>query len=86
MRRRSPGVVHLDGTARPQVPHEEDNPGYFAILQRFYERTGTPTLINTSYNMHGEPIVCTPDDAIRAFKASGLDHLIVGPFWVSQAE
>jgi carbamoyltransferase len=82
VKKRSPGVVHLDGTARPQILHENDNPGYYAILRRYYELTGTPTLINTSFNMHGEPIVCSPDDAIRAFKASGLDRLILGPFFV----
>ncbi|MFT5430905.1 MAG: carbamoyltransferase [Myxococcota bacterium] len=86
MKRQSPGVVHLDGTARPQIIREQDNPGYHAILQRFYELTGTPTLVNTSFNMHGEPIVGSPYDAIRAFKASRLDHLILGPFWVHRAD
>ena len=84
VKRQSPGVVHLDGTARPQIIHAEDNPAYYAIVRRFHELTGVPTVINTSFNMHGEPIVCTPDDALRAFVASGLDHLILGPFFVSQ--
>ncbi len=82
---RSPGVVHLDNTARPQVIHEEDNADYYAIIRRYHELCGVPSVINTSFNMHGEPIVCTPDDAIRAFKASGLHRMIVGPFWVRQA-
>ncbi len=84
VRKRSPGIVHLDGTARPQVIHREDNPGYYDIIRRYHELTGTPTVINTSFNMHGEPIVCTPDDALRAFTASGLDHLILGPYFVRQ--
>ena len=82
VRKRSPGVVHLDGTARPQVIHREDNPGYWGILKRYHELTGTPTVINTSFNMHGEPIVCTPQDALRAFEASHLDRLVLGPFLV----
>ncbi len=82
MRERCAGVVHLDGTARPQLISEADNPGYWAILQRYYERTGTPTLINTSFNMHSEPIVCSPEDAIRAFLEGHLDVLALGPFLV----
>lgn len=81
-RRESPGVVHLDGTARPQLITEEDNAGYHAIVRRFYELTGVPTVVNTSFNMHGEPIVCSPDDALRCFRLGRLDHLILGPFWV----
>ncbi len=83
MKERSPGVVHLDGTARPQIIHEADNPGYHEVLQTYSEMSGAPTLINTSFNMHGEPIVCSPQDAIRAFRASGLPWLTVGPFLVS---
>ncbi len=85
MKEQSPGVVHLDGTARPQIIHEEDNPGYHAILCEFFERTGTPSLINTSFNMHKEPIVCTAQDAVRAFVASGLDRMALGPYLVEQA-
>ncbi len=81
---RSPGVVHLDNTARPQVIHEENNADYYNIVRRHQELCGVPSVINTSFNMHGEPIVCSPDDAIRAFKASGLHRMIVGPFWVFQ--
>jgi carbamoyltransferase len=84
VRRRSPGIVHLDGTARPQVIRRQDNESYYDIISRYHELTGVPTVINTSFNMHGEPIVCTPDDALRAFKSSGLDHLILGPFFVRQ--
>lgn len=82
MRRRSPGVVHLDGTARPQLVREADNPGYHAVLEAFHRRTGVPSIINTSFNMHGEPIVCSPQDAIRAFRAGRLPYMAMGPFLV----
>ena len=83
MKKDCPAVVHVDGTARPQLLDPKDNPGYGAILKAYYQRTGIPTLVNTSFNMHEEPIVMTPDDAIRAFKASELDALIIGPFLVT---
>lgn len=78
----SPAVVHLDGTARPQVVHEEDCPSYHRILRLVYERTGVPSIVNTSFNLHGEPIVASPQDAIRSFIAARLDALAIGPFLV----
>lgn len=80
MKRRSPGAIHVDGTARPQVLWPEDNPSYYRILRLFHEATGNPTLINTSFNMHEEPIVCTPSDACRALLASGLPYLAINRF------
>ena len=80
LRRESPAAVHVDGTARPQLVRREDNPDLHAILEAYRRRTGIPTLINTSFNMHEEPIVCTPEDAIRAFLRGGLDALSMGPF------
>jgi carbamoyltransferase len=77
MRERSPGVVHVDGTARPQVLREDTNPRYHAILKQYKKQTGVPTLINTSYNMHGEPIVCTPGEALRSFLRTGNDVLVM---------
>ena len=65
------------------ILRREDEPEYYAIVERFYTATGLPCLINTSFNMHEEPIVCTPGDALRAFKAAGLPRMILGPFWVS---
>jgi carbamoyltransferase len=84
LKKRSPGVVHLDDTARPQIIHQEENPDYHAILAHYRELTGSPTIINTSFNMHGEPIVCTPEDAVRAFLDGNLDVLALGPFIVHQ--
>jgi len=82
MKKTAPGVVHVDGTARPQLIRESLDPGYYRIVRLFHERTGIPSVINTSFNMHGEPIVCTPQDAVRAFVAGRLDRLALGPFWV----
>lgn len=76
------GVVHIDGTARPQIVSEEDNPSYYRIIQAFKKRTGIGTIINTSFNIHEEPIVCAPGDAIRAFKMGHLDYLAIGNFLV----
>jgi carbamoyltransferase len=84
MRRLSPAVVHVDGTARPQLIDRQTNPSYYHILERYYELTGIPSLINTSFNMHGEPIVCSPQDAIRCFVQGHLDYLAMGPFLIAQ--
>jgi len=80
MKKASPAVVHLDGTARPQVVHEETSPGYYRILKRVHEKTGVPSIVNTSFNIHGEPIVCTPSDALRLFRQGRVDALALGPF------
>jgi carbamoyltransferase len=82
MQAASPAVVHLDGTARPQLVYEEADPGYYRILRLVHERSGVPSILNTSFNMHGEPIVCTPEDALRCFREGHLDALALGPFWV----
>ena len=74
------GVVHVDGTARPQVLRKRDNPGMHAILEAFERRTGIPSLVNTSFNRHGEPIVCSPIEAIGTFRGARLDGLALGPF------
>ena len=79
MRERMPGVVHIDGTARPQLVREEVNPGLHAILRRFRNRSGLPGVVNTSFNMHEEPIACTAEDCLRAFLAGRLDYLALGP-------
>jgi carbamoyltransferase len=72
------GVVHVDGTARPQIVRKDRNPGFHAILEAFREQTGLPGVINTSFNMHEEPIVCSADDAVRAFLDGNLDYLLLG--------
>lgn len=77
-----PAAVHVDGTARPQVIRREDNPGYYDTLTEYCAITGVASVINTSFNMHEEPIVRTAEDAIRAYQAAGLDALVLGPFLV----
>jgi carbamoyltransferase len=78
MKQICPGVVHVDGTARPQLVDKKDNPSYYRIIEEFYKITGIPTIINTSFNMHEEPIVCSPEDAIQAFRVGHLDYLAIG--------
>jgi carbamoyltransferase len=86
MRSTSPGVVHIDGTARPQLVSESDNPGYYRIIREFKRLTGISSVVNTSFNIHEEPIVCTPQDAIRAFQIGHLDVLAIGPFLVKNSQ
>ena len=75
-------VVHVDGTARPQLIRKEQNASYYRILEAFHRRTGLPGFINTSFNMHEEPIVCSATDCVRAFLASGIDYLAIGDLLV----
>jgi carbamoyltransferase len=82
MKRDCPAAVHVDGTARPQLVTAEGSPGFHRILTEYHKLSGIPSLINTSFNMHEEPIVCTPDDAIRAFLQGNLDYLAIGDFLV----
>jgi carbamoyltransferase len=86
MRDQSPAVVHVDGTARPQILDPETAPDFYEIAMAYYELTGIPSLINTSFNMHGEPIVCTPEDALRSFKQGKLDYLAIGNWLVVNPE
>jgi carbamoyltransferase len=81
-RRTCPAAVHVDGTARPQVVRAETNPSFHRILTEYKRITGVGTCVNTSFNMHEEPIVCTPEDAVRSFVRGHLDHLAIGPFIV----
>jgi len=82
MKDNCPAAVHVDGTARPQLVTREMNPGYYDIVSEYNKLTGIPCLINTSFNMHEEPIVCTPKDAVRAFLLGHLDYLAIGPYLV----
>lgn len=84
MKRESPAVVHVDGTARPQLISETTNPRFYQILREYHQRTGIPSIVNTSFNMHEEPIVCSPEDAIRSFKEGQLDYLAIGDFLVAK--
>ncbi|WP_411133168.1 carbamoyltransferase C-terminal domain-containing protein [Streptomyces sp. C10] len=73
-----PAAVHIDGTARPQTVTVDTNPLFHRLITRFRDRTGVAAVLNTSFNLAEEPIVCSPQDAIRSFYSSGLDLLVMG--------
>jgi carbamoyltransferase len=75
-----PAVTHIDYSARVQTVHRESNPDYYDLLHQFDRLTGCPVLVNTSFNVRGEPIVCTPHDAYLCFMRTEMDNLVVGPF------
>jgi carbamoyltransferase len=79
-----PSVTHVDGSARPQTVERSVNPLYWRLIREFGDRTGVPVIMNTSFNLRGEPIVCTPTDAIRTFFSSGMDALVIGTFIVEK--
>ena len=79
-----PSVTHVDNTARIQTVSEKTNPKAFILLTHFFERTTVPILLNTSFNLAGEPIVETPQDAINTFKNSNLDYLVMGNYFLSK--
>ena len=76
--KRAPAVVHVDKTARPQIIEKKDNARMYNILAEYKKLTGVGILVNTSFNLHEEPIVCSVNDAFRAFKTSKLDYLVIG--------
>ena len=75
-----PSITHIDGSARIQTVNHESNPRFAKLLEEFYRRTGCPIILNTSFNMRGEPIVCTPADAVRCFNRCQIDMLVVEDF------
>jgi len=81
-----PAVTHVDYSSRVQTVHSETNPIYHALIEKFYNITGCPLLVNTSFNVRGEPIVCTPEDAFKCFMGTGLDVLVVDNFVMIKTE
>jgi carbamoyltransferase len=75
-----PAITHVDYSARIQTVHSETNPRYHALISNFYQKTGCPLVVNTSFNVRGEPIVCTPMDAFKCFMGTELDVLAVGNY------
>jgi carbamoyltransferase len=73
-----PAVTHVDYSARIQTVHKDTNPRYHALISKFKELTGCPVLVNTSFNVRGEPIVCTPEDAFRCFMGTEIELLAIG--------
>lgn len=86
VRDRVPAVVHADGTGRLQTVEPEQNPRFHALIQEFEKRAGVPIVLNTSFNLNGEPIVCTPTDAIRTFFSCGLDALVLGDYLITKSD
>ena len=87
-RRRSdvPAITHVDYSARVQSVSAETNPRYHALIRAFEKITGCAIIINTSFNVRGEPIVCTPEDAYRCFMRTEMDHLVLGPFLLAKSD
>ncbi len=77
-----PGVVHTDRTARPQLVDESENPGLHRIIEEYRRITGLPSVVNTSFNIHEEPIVCSPEEALLAFRQARLDYLVLEDFLI----
>jgi carbamoyltransferase len=81
-----PAVTHVDYSARVQTVHAETNPRFHALLSTFKQKTGCPVLVNTSFNVRGEPIVRTPEDAFRCFMGTELDALAVGNLYLKKSD
>src|SRR5262249_11253267 len=81
-----PAITHVDYSARVQTVDEARNPRFHRLLKTFHQRTGCPVLVNTSFNVRGEPIVCTPQDAYRCFLATDLDALVLEDFWLQKKD
>ncbi len=81
-----PAITHIDYSARVQTVHSETNPRFYALLKEFSEQTGYHVLVNTSFNVRGEPIVCNPGDAYRCFMSTEMDYLVMGNFLFSKKE
>src|ERR1700722_13245143 len=81
-----PAVVHKDGTARVQTVDCEANPAFYEIIRAFHGITGVPVVVNTSFNVSGEAIVDTPEDALDSFQFMDIDYLAVDDYWVAKAD
>ncbi len=81
-----PAITHVDYSARIQTVSQKTNPRFYDLIQKFYERTGLPMIVNTSFNVRGEPIVCTPEEAYRCFMRTDIDYLVLGDFLLAKKE
>jgi carbamoyltransferase len=81
-----PAVTHIDYSARIQTVHKETNPLYYEMIRAFYEKTGCPVVINTSYNVRGEPIVCRPEEAFRCLMRTNMDYLVMGNYLIAKKD
>ena len=85
-REKIPSVTHVDGSGRLQTIRREQNQLYYDLIKKFGELTNIPILINTSFNIRGEPIVCTPEDAYRCMMGTGIDYLVIGNFLIKHED
>jgi carbamoyltransferase len=81
-----PAVTHVDYSARVQTIDKEDHPLYYGLIEKFYQKTGCPVIVNTSFNVRGEPIVCTPEDAYKCFMRTDMDYLVLSKFILDKKE
>jgi len=81
-----PAVTHVDYSARVQTVERQDNAEYYDLIKAFERRTGCPVVVNTSFNVRGEPIVCTPEDAYRCFMRTNIDYLVLWPYLLAKTE
>ncbi len=81
-----PSITHLDFSARIQTVHKETNPRYWKLLRAFKEQTGYSLLVNTSFNVRGEPIVCTPADAYKCFMRTEMDYLVINDYIMKKTD
>jgi len=81
-----PAVTHVDYSARIQTVHKETNEKYYKLINKFKEKTGCPVIVNTSFNVRGEPIVNTPTDAFNCFMGTGLEKLVIGNCYLKKKD
>jgi carbamoyltransferase len=81
-----PAITHIDFSARLQSVNRETNPKFWKLIHEFKRQTGCSVLVNTSFNVRGEPIVCTPDDAFRCFMRTEMDHLVIGDYYFDKTQ
>jgi carbamoyltransferase len=84
--KRLPAITHVDGSARLQTIDRNDNAMYWDLIEGFRKKTGTPVILNTSFNVRGEPICCTPQDAYLCFMRTDIDYLVTGPFLMKKED
>ena len=85
-RSKIPAVTHVDYSSRVQTVHKDTNPKFYSLISKFKEITGCPILVNTSFNIRGEPIVCTPTDAFKCFMGTQLDVLVVENYFLTKED
>jgi carbamoyltransferase len=81
-----PAVTHVDYSSRIQTVKRQDNPLFYDMINAFYVKTGCPVIINTSFNVRGEPLVCSPQDAFKCFMRTEMDYLVMGTFLLNKKE